>query len=100
MQALSRQTLLTCTHVVGPMTMFPLSFERTSIVRSPQPLLVVDLFPEMLDALLQLLGGLAADAWEQSTACPGWCVKDVALHLLGVEIGNLSRRRDGHAVTA
>jgi hypothetical protein len=32
------------------------------------------------------------------TACPGWSVKDVALHLLGVEVGNLSRRRDGQAV--
>jgi hypothetical protein len=27
-------------------------------------------------------------------------VQDVALHLLGVEVGNLSRRRDGHAITA
>jgi uncharacterized protein (TIGR03083 family) len=67
-------------------------------VRSPQPLLVVDLFPAILDELLKLLGGLAADEWEKSTVCPGWCVKDVALHLLGVEVGNLSRRRDGHAV--
>ncbi len=69
-------------------------------MRSPQPLLVVDLFPEILDELLKLLGSLAADEWDKSTACPGWCVKDVALHLLGVEVGNLSRRRDGHAVAA
>jgi hypothetical protein len=27
--------------------------------------------------------------------CPGWSVKDVALHLLGDDIGLLSRRRDG-----
>ena len=27
--------------------------------------------------------------------CPGWSVKDVALHLLGDDIDRLSRRRDG-----
>jgi len=70
------------------------------MLRPPQPILVVDLFPEILDELLRLLGGLSADAWHRPTACPGWCVKDVALHLLGVEVGNLSRRRDGHAVAA
>jgi uncharacterized protein (TIGR03083 family) len=70
------------------------------IVQPPQPILVVDLFPEILDALLSLLGGLSADAWQRPTACPGWSVKDVALHLLGVEVGNLSRRWDGHAVAA
>lgn len=74
--------------------------ERTWRLQPPQPLLVVDLFPEILDALLSLLGGLSADAWQRPTVCPGWYVKDVALHLLGVEVGNLSRRRDGHAVAA
>ena len=63
-------------------------------MQPPQPILVVDLFPEILDALLSLLGGLSADAWQRPSACPGWSVKDVALHLLGVEVGNLSRRRD------
>ena len=67
-------------------------------MQPPQPILVVDLFPEILDALLSLLGGLSADAWQRPSACPGWSVKDVALHLLGVEVGNLSRRRDAHTV--
>jgi hypothetical protein len=31
--------------------------------------------------------------------CPGWSVKDVALHLLGDDIDLLSRRRDGAAPT-
>jgi uncharacterized protein (TIGR03083 family) len=78
----------------------PLKVERTWRVQPPQPILVVDLFPELLDALLRLLSGLSADAWQQPTVCPGWGVQDVALHLLGVEVGNLSRRRDGHAVAA
>jgi uncharacterized protein (TIGR03083 family) len=59
---------------------------------------VIDLFPEMLDELLGLLTGLCAEEWRKPTACPGWSVKDVALHLLGVEVGNLSQRRDGHAL--
>jgi uncharacterized protein (TIGR03083 family) len=69
-------------------------------LQPPQPILVVDLFPEILEALLSLLGSLSADAWHRPTVCPGWCVQDVALHLLGVEVGNLARRRDGHAVAA
>jgi uncharacterized protein (TIGR03083 family) len=64
-------------------------------VQPPPPILVSDLFPELLDALLRLLGSLSTDAWQRPTVCPGWCVHDVALHLLGVEVGNLSRRRMG-----
>ncbi|MBN1814097.1 MAG: maleylpyruvate isomerase N-terminal domain-containing protein [Anaerolineae bacterium] len=33
----------------------------------------------------------------QTYPCAGWSVKDVAAHLLGDEIGNLSRRRDGYS---
>ena len=69
-------------------------------MQSPQPILVIDLFPELLEALLKLLSSLSADEWQKPTVCPGWCVQDVALHLLGAEVGNLSRRRDGHVVTA
>jgi uncharacterized protein (TIGR03083 family) len=64
-------------------------------VKEPPPVLVADLFPEVLEALLGLLSGLAPEAWEAPTACAGWTVKDVALHLLGVDAGVLSRRRDG-----
>jgi uncharacterized protein (TIGR03083 family) len=62
-----------------------------------QPIHTIDLFPEILDHLLKLLADLSADEWETPTVCTGWSVKDVALHLLGVDISNLSRRRDGHA---
>jgi uncharacterized protein (TIGR03083 family) len=73
---------------------------RESALRPPQPVIVAELFPELLDALLALLEGLPAEDWGRPTACPGWSVKDVALHLLGVEVGNLSRRRDGHKLSA
>lgn len=60
----------------------------------PLPVLVSHLFPELLEGLLALLAGLSAEEWERPTACAGWSVRDVALHLLGVEVGNLSRKRD------
>ena len=67
-------------------------------LQPPQPVIVADLFPEILDALLELLASLSAEDWQQPTVCPGWSVKDVALHLLGGELGNLSRRRDGYSL--
>jgi uncharacterized protein (TIGR03083 family) len=41
------------------------------------------------------LSGLTDDQWATPTVCPGWTVKDVALHVLGVDLGNLSVQRDG-----
>lgn len=61
----------------------------------PDPILVVDLFPELRRRLLELLGGLSTEQWDLPTVCSGWSVKDVALHLLGGDLANLSRRRDG-----
>jgi hypothetical protein len=66
------------------------------MLQPPQPIIVTDLFPEILDQLLSLLNGLSEEEWNKPTVCTGWSVKDVAIHLLGVEMGNLSRRRDGH----
>jgi uncharacterized protein (TIGR03083 family) len=45
--------------------------------------------------LVELLGALRDDEWAAPTVCERWDVKGVALHLLGGEIANLSRRRDG-----
>ena len=64
-------------------------------MRQLGPIMVIDLFPEILDELLSLLSGLSAEEWTKPTACPSWSVKDVALHLLGDDIGILSRQRDG-----
>lgn len=65
-------------------------------VQPPPPVLVADLFPQVHDGLMQLLHDLSDDEWIRPTVCPGWDVKDVTAHLLGVELGNLSRRRDGY----
>jgi uncharacterized protein (TIGR03083 family) len=67
------------------------------VLKTPQPIIVVDLFPEILEALISLLSGLSAEDWDEPTACPSWSVKDVALHLLGDDVAMLSSGRDGHA---
>lgn len=62
-----------------------------------EPIIVVDLFRPLLAKLLGLLGGLSQAKWQAPTVCSGWSVKDVALHLLGGDIGILSRKRDGYS---
>ena len=69
-------------------------------MRELGPVLVVDLFPELNSSLIELLRSLSDADWQASTVCEGWSVKDLALHLLGDEIGNLSRRRDGFVDTS
>ncbi|MBN1312405.1 MAG: maleylpyruvate isomerase family mycothiol-dependent enzyme [Anaerolineae bacterium] len=70
------------------------------MLEEPKPVIVAALFPEIHEELIALLRSLTADEWQRPTACSGWSVKDVALHLLGDEIGNLSGRRDGHVAGA
>jgi uncharacterized protein (TIGR03083 family) len=65
------------------------------MMRPPDPVFVLHLFPEERSALLELLSGLSMDEWQKPTVCAGWSVKDVALHILGGDLGNVSRRRDG-----
>ncbi|MCC7022748.1 MAG: maleylpyruvate isomerase family mycothiol-dependent enzyme [Thermomicrobiales bacterium] len=55
------------------------------------------LFPGERAALLELLADLSPGEWAAPTACSGWSVQDVAAHLLGDDIGRLSRGRDGFA---
>lgn len=65
-------------------------------MKKPQPILVADLFPELLDGLVDLLSSLSAEDWNRRTVCPQWSVKDIASHLLGGECGILSRKRDAY----
>lgn len=61
------------------------------------PLDVRDLFAGERAALLALLEELSPAEWAAATICPGWSVKDVALHLLGDDVGRISGGRDGFA---
>lgn len=67
------------------------------MLQKPSPVLVADRFPALLAALLDLLASLSPSEWERPTAAPGWCARDIALHLLGDDIGYLSRKRDGYS---
>jgi uncharacterized protein (TIGR03083 family) len=69
-------------------------------MKQPRPIIVAHLSPEILEGLIALLSGLTAEEWERPTVCEGWSVKDVALHLLGVEVGILSRKRDGFSISS
>jgi uncharacterized protein (TIGR03083 family) len=69
-------------------------------LQRPPPVVTQLLFPSLLYELTSLLASLPAEDWHKPTACGDWTVKDVALHMLGGEIGNLSFRRDGHNTAA
>lgn len=69
--------------------------------RSMEPLTPVytaDLFPPLHQELLSLLRGLAPADWERPTIAGSWRVRDVAAHLLDVDLRKLSIQRDGHLV--
>lgn len=59
------------------------------------PIATAHLFHPMRDELLRILRGLDDEQWLRMTACDGWTVKDVALHLLQGDLAVVSRRRDG-----
>jgi uncharacterized protein (TIGR03083 family) len=58
------------------------------------PIHVLDRFEPLYDALFDVLSSLPSNRWERPTVCPGWTVKDISLHLLGGDLGILSRERD------
>jgi uncharacterized protein (TIGR03083 family) len=64
-------------------------------IERPESVEVVDLFLPERRSLLALLAALTDEQWNLDMVCPGWTVRDVALHVLGVDLANLSRRRDG-----
>jgi uncharacterized protein (TIGR03083 family) len=68
-------------------------------MRKPEPIIVANLFPDVLDSLLDLYSSLSAGDWNKPTAAPRWSVKDIALHLLGGDLGILSRKRDGYLLS-
>ena len=63
-------------------------------MKSVESVLVQHLLPEVLERLLVLLESLSPDEWGRPTSAGKWSVHGVALHLLDVELGQLSRQRD------
>ena len=59
------------------------------------PIYTADLFPPLHGELIDLLRGLAPADWERATVAGDWRVRDVAAHLLDVDLRKLSVSRDG-----
>jgi len=55
------------------------------------------LFAGLHGELMALLRGLSRADWERPTTATAWTVRDVAAHMLDVDIRRLSAHRDGHA---
>jgi len=68
-----------------------------SELQPPEPVMVLGLLEEERAFFLDLLAGLSEADWQRPTCCPGWSVQDIALHLLGDDLGIVSRQRDGYA---
>jgi uncharacterized protein (TIGR03083 family) len=64
-----------------------------------EPIEVTALFRPERAALLDVLRTLTDEEWVRSTACPGWSVHDISLHLLGDDLRRLSAGRDRHAAS-
>ncbi len=63
-------------------------------MRPAGPVSVAHLLAPLLEALLALLVELPAGDWARPTVCGDWRVHDVVAHLLGGDLGLLSRSRD------
>ena len=63
------------------------------MLRMPEPVLVLDLFPAEREALLVLLESLPADDWSRPTIAGSWTVKDIAAHLMADDLGRVSSQR-------
>jgi len=66
------------------------------MLRTPEPVLVLDLFPVERRALLALLASVPLDDWSRPTVAGDWTVKDIAAHLVADDLGRVSSQRDEH----
>jgi uncharacterized protein (TIGR03083 family) len=62
------------------------------------PIYTAPLFAPLHAALIDLLVGLQAADWTRPTIAGAWRVRDVAAHLLEVDLRRLSAGRDGHRI--
>ena len=60
------------------------------------PVDVVDLFPDLQRAFMELLSGLTPEEWDRPTVCGDWTVKDLVQHMLGSHVGMISGWRDDY----
>jgi uncharacterized protein (TIGR03083 family) len=58
----------------------------------------VDAWTESIEAISELVRPLAEGEWNRRTACPGWSVRDVVSHIIGVECELLGDPRPIHTL--
>jgi uncharacterized protein (TIGR03083 family) len=61
-----------------------------------QPVYTAALYRPLHRELMMLLGGLSPGDWLRPTVCREWAVRDIAAHLLDVDVRRLSLLRDAH----
>lgn len=61
-----------------------------------EPIDVTPLLGPEREALIDVLRRLTDEQWNRSTACPGWSVHDISLHIIGDDLRRLSVARDRH----
>jgi uncharacterized protein (TIGR03083 family) len=64
-----------------------------------EPVHTLPLIRKMRTELLQILEGLSTEEWNTPTVCEGWSIRDVAVHILGDDVGILSNLRDSDGQT-
>lgn len=62
------------------------------------PIRTAHLFGPLHRELMALLRGMTADDWQRPTVAGNWRARDVAAHLLDVDLRYLSVTRDGHVL--
>lgn len=55
---------------------------------------------ELFDSIERLVDGLDADDWDRPTGCPGWSVRDVLAHVVGLEAIHLGDDEPDHELPA
>jgi uncharacterized protein (TIGR03083 family) len=60
------------------------------------PIHVLDLFDDERAILVDALTSLGSNEWQLPTVCPGWCVKDIAAHVIADDLSAVSGGRDGY----
>lgn len=58
----------------------------------------VDAWTESVEAISELVQPLTEGEWNRSTACPGWSVRDVVSHIIGIECELLGDPRPIHSL--
>ncbi|MEE1929939.1 maleylpyruvate isomerase family mycothiol-dependent enzyme [Streptomyces sp. TRM 70351] len=58
----------------------------------------VDAWTHSIDAISELVQPLVEGEWNRATACPGWSVRDVVSHIIGIECELLGDPRPIHTL--